>query len=181
MENFIASHRSDLLWTLSIIFILFIFKYVGSKAVHRVGKLSNKVEARTLLITKYISAALTLLGVGILSFIWGVDFKNLGLLFTSVFTVIGVALFANWSILSNVTAGVILFFSFPFKIGDRVKILDKEIESQEPYTIEDIKAFHVHLRKDNGELLTYPNNLMMQKPVTLMYKDTETLEDTAAL
>ncbi|NNE78308.1 MAG: mechanosensitive ion channel, partial [Pricia sp.] len=127
------------------------------------------VEARTLLITKYVSILLTLLGFGIISFIWGVNFRDVGLVFSSVFAVIGVALFAQWSIISNVTAGVILFFSFPFKIGDRVRILDKDIESEEPYRIEDIRAFHVSLRKKNGELLVYPNNLMMQKAVTLIY------------
>ncbi len=169
MENFIADNQTEILWSSVVIIILLVLKYIASKAVRRVGKLSNKVEARTLLITKYISIALTFLGVGIITFLWGVDFTNIGLLFTSVFTVIGVALFATWSILSNITSGVILFFSFPFKIGDRIKIWDKEIESEEPYTIEDIKAFHVHLRKDNGELLTYPNNLMMQKAVTLIY------------
>lgn len=181
MENFITTHRSDLLWTLIVIMILLILKFITSQAVRKVGKLSNKVEARTLLITKYISGALTFIGVGALTFLWGVDFRNLGLLFTSVFTVIGVALFANWSILSNVTAGVILFFSFPFKIGDRIKVWDKEIESEEPYTIEDIKAFHVHLRKDNGELLTYPNNLMMQKAVTLLYDFPAMDDDSKAL
>jgi small-conductance mechanosensitive channel len=181
MENFIASHQSELLWTLVIIIILLILKFIASKAVRRVGKLSNKVEARTLLITKYISGTLTVVGVAALTFLWGVDFRNLGLFLTSVFTVIGVALFANWSILSNVTAGVILFFSFPFKIGDRIKVWDKEIESEEPYTIEDIKAFHVHLRKDNGELLTYPNNLMMQKAVTLVYDFPAPDDDIKAL
>ncbi len=181
MENFIANNQNELLWTLIVIVILLILKFIASQAVRKVGKLSNKVEARALLITKYISIALTFVGVGFLTVLWGVDFRNLGLLFTSVFTVIGVALFANWSILSNITAGVILFFSFPFKIGDRVKIWDKEIESEEPYTIEDIKAFHVHLRKGNGELLTYPNNLMMQKAVTLLYDYPETDDDSQGL
>lgn len=88
-------------------------------------------------------------------------------------------MFASWSILSNVTAGVILFFSFPFKIGDRVKILDKDIDSDEPFLIEDIKAFHISLRKESGELLVYPpNNLLMQKAVTLVYNTEETPDGT---
>jgi len=149
--------------------------------IRKIGKISDIVEARTLLITKYVSVLLTFLGVGALTFIWGVNFKDLGLLFSSIFAVIGVALFASWSILSNITAGVILFFSFPFKIGDRVKILDKDIESEEPYLIEDIKAFHVNLRKDNGELLVYPNNLMIQKAVTLVYHYNDTPDSSEIL
>jgi small-conductance mechanosensitive channel len=181
MENFIFTHESEIIGTVVILVTLLILKYLGSKTVRKVGKLSDIVEARTLLITKYVSIVLTIIGLGALTFIWGVNFSNLGILFSSVFAVIGVALFATWSILSNITAGVILFFSFPFKIGDRVKILDKEIESEEPYTIEDIRAFHVHLRKDNGELLTYPNNLMMQKAVTLIYNYEVSTDDSDAL
>jgi small-conductance mechanosensitive channel len=90
-------------------------------------------------------------------------------LFSSVFAVIGVAMFATWSILSNVTAGIILFFSFPFKIGDRIRILDSDFP--EEADILDIKAFHLYLKKDNGELVTYPNNLLLQKGVALIAKN----------
>ncbi|PKA99999.1 mechanosensitive ion channel-like protein [Flavobacteriaceae bacterium MAR_2009_75] len=169
MEDFIGSYKHEILATVITLVIILILKFVSDKAIHKMGKISNIVEARTLLITKYASGLLTLIGLVAVSFIWGVNFKEVGLVFSSVFAVIGVALFASWSILSNITAGVILFFSFPFKIGDRVKILDKDIESEEPYLIEDIKAFHISLRKENGELLVYPNNLMMQKAVTLIY------------
>lgn len=173
MEEFLTGNQKELIWTAATIVIVFIFRFIGSKTVRRIGRLSGIAEARTVLITKYVYATLTFLGIGALTFIWGVNFQDLGLLFSSIFAVIGVALFAQWSILSNVTSGVILFFSFPFKIGDRIKILDKEIideqnENDNAFVIEDIKAFHVHLRRNNGELITYPNNMMLQKAVTLI-------------
>lgn len=37
--------------------------------------------------------------------------------------------------------------------------------------IEDIKAFHLHIRTLEGELITYPNNLILQKAVSLVAKD----------
>ncbi|MGB6153279.1 MAG: mechanosensitive ion channel domain-containing protein [Pricia sp.] len=169
VDDFFAEYKNELLATLILIVVLLILKFIFTKAIRRVGRLSDIVEARTLLITKYVSILLTIIGFGLLIFIWNIKVKDVGIAFASVFTIIGVALFASWSILSNITAGVVLFFSFPFKIGDRVKIMDKDIEGEEPYLIEDIRAFHVSLRKDNGELLVYPNNLMMQKAVTLLY------------
>ena len=181
MENFILENRSELLWTVICVITLLILKFLGTKTIRKVGKISDIVEARTLLITKYFSAAITMIGIGVLALIWGIDFRNLGLFFSSVFAVIGVALFATWSILSNITAGVILFFSFPFKIGDRIRIWDKEFEFEQSYIIEDIKAFHIHLRKDNGELLTYPNNLMVQKAVTRIFSDDAPDDDSEAL
>lgn len=173
MEEFFEINKSQFFWTGITLVTLFVLKYTGNKTVRRIGKISNKVEARTRLILKYISLTLTFLGIGALTFIWGVNFKDVGLLFSSVFAVIGVALFAQWSILSNVTSGVILFFSSPYKIGDRIKIMDKEITEDEEeghaiYVIEDIKAFHLHLRSNKGELVTYPNNLMLQKAIALV-------------
>lgn len=173
MEDFFIENQKELIWTLATFIIVIVFRLIGRTTVRRIGRLSGIAEARTLLITKYIYAILSFLGIGAITFIWGVNFKDLGLLFSSVFAVIGVALFAQWSILSNVTAGVILFFSFPFKIGDRIKILDKEIideenEDENTFIIEDIKAFHVHLRRNSGALITYPNNMMLQKAITLI-------------
>ena len=97
------------------------------------------------------------------------DLGDLALIFSSVFAVIGVALFAIWSILSNITSGIIMFFNFPYKIGDKIKIHDKDMPIEA--LIEDIKAFHLHLRTDDGELITYPNNLILQKAVSLVQKD----------
>lgn len=62
-----------------------------------------------------------------------------------------------------------MFFSFPYKVGDKIKIHDSD--SPIVAVIEDIRAFHLHLRLDNGDLVTYPNNLILQKAVTLVQKD----------
>jgi small-conductance mechanosensitive channel len=102
-------------------------------------------------------------------FVFGARPNDLAVVFSSVFAVIGIALFAIWSILSNVTSGIIMFFSFPHKVGDKIKIHDKDYPIEA--IIEDIRAFQLHLRLDNGNLVTYPNNLMLQKAVTLVEKD----------
>ena len=115
----------------------------------------------------------------LLAIAWGMGLTELSLIFSSVFAVIGVALFAIWSILSNITSGVILFFSFPYKIGDKIKIHDKDLPIEA--IIEDIKAFHLHLRTLEGELITYPNNLILQKAVSLVEKDVYLDEDKSSL
>jgi small-conductance mechanosensitive channel len=101
-----------------------------------------------------------------LTMIWGVDFRNLGLVMSSVFAVIGIALFAQWSILSNVTSGIIMFFTFPYKIGDYIKIHDKEAPCEG--IIEDIKTFHIILHTKDNEIITYPNSMMLQKGVSII-------------
>jgi hypothetical protein len=42
---------------------------------------------------------------------WGIDFSGVLLISTSLITTTGVALLANWSFLSNITAYFILLFS----------------------------------------------------------------------
>ena len=120
------------------------------------------------MIGRYVTVGLIFVALMIEGYILGVGLDDLSLIFSSVFAVLGIALFATWSILSNVTSGVILFFSFPYKVGDKIKIHDKDY----PITavIEDIRAFQSHLRLDNGDLVTYPNNLILQKAVTLVEK-----------
>ncbi|NKI26900.1 mechanosensitive ion channel [Arenibacter sp. 6A1] len=180
METFLINYDEQILGTLILVVILLVLKFLGAKAIKKVGKLSDIHEVRTRLIIKFSNITITFVGIVALTFIWGVDFQKLGLIFSSVFAVIGVALFAQWSILSNITSGIILFFSFPFKIGDRIKIMDKEIDlNDEIFFIDDIRGFHVHLRRTNGELMTYPNNLMLQKAVVLIqtYEDSKDSTD----
>ena len=170
MQDFIINYQSKLLATIIAIVTLLVIKFILSKTIRKVGSVSDLDKIRTRLIIKYVSFGLSVLGVVVIILIWGVNFRQLGLIFSSVFAVIGVAIFAQWSILSNVTAGIILYFSFPFKIGDRIKIMDKEMELEENYIIEDIRAFHIHLRNDASELITYPNNLMLQRAVLILKK-----------
>ncbi|WP_372973901.1 mechanosensitive ion channel family protein, partial [Muriicola sp.] len=115
MEDFILGYSNELLSSAIILTVLVILRFLTHKAVRKVGSISDLNEARTRLVSKYISFGFTALAIVALVLIWGVNIRELGLILSSIFAVIGVALFAQWSILSNVTAGIILFFSFPFK------------------------------------------------------------------
>jgi len=35
----------------------------------------------------------------------------------------------------------------------------------------------MHIRNDDGELITYPNNLILQKPISLLKKEVELLQE----
>lgn len=105
----------------------------------------------------------------ILIVIWGVDTKNLFAALSSVFAVIGVALFAQWSVLSNITAGVIIFFTSSFRIGNYIRILDKDMPIEAK--VEDIFTFYTHLRTKEGVLHVFPNNMLLQKAVTIIHEE----------
>ena len=169
MYEIFFNNKNEIIYTSVIVVLLIIFQFILKKAAHRKGLRSEISITRTRLMFQYINILIILIAIFLLAFAWGTDLKELSLIFSSVFAVLGVALFAVWSILSNITSGIILFFSFPFKIGDKIKIHDKDAPIEA--IIEDIKAFHLHLRSIDGELITYPNNLLLQKPVSLIQKN----------
>ncbi|MGJ8732363.1 MAG: mechanosensitive ion channel family protein, partial [Cellulophaga sp.] len=118
MNEFIDTHQNQLINSLICILGFIVLRFVTAKAISKIGRISDINKVRTKLIIRYVTILLMAISFIVLVYIWQVNFEDLGIIFSSVFAVLGVALFASWSILSNVTAGVILFFSFPFKIGD---------------------------------------------------------------
>lgn len=166
MQEFLGIYKTSLIYTVIIILTLYVLQFLLRKTAERVGVRAELHATRIRLMVKYINGFIILIGVFLLALIWGVEARDVTLVFSSVFAIIGVALFAFWSVLSNVTAGVILFFSFPYKIGSSIKIHDKDLPIEAE--IEDIRAFYVLLRTQEGELITYPNNLILQKAVSLV-------------
>lgn len=154
--------------------LLILLRIISTKLVRRYAKLNQKLEHRTTLVIKYIHLLINILVIIALILIWGVQTKDIFIALSSITTVVGVAMFAQWSILSNITSGIILFFSFPFKIGDIIKIHDKDfpIEAE----IEDIGAFHVFLKTIDGEKIIYPNNLLLQKGISILKNHFENTE-----
>ncbi|WP_417290134.1 mechanosensitive ion channel domain-containing protein [Corallibacter sp.] len=165
----VETYKTELVQSIILFAILYIIRFIAALAIKKIGRKSGINDARIHLIIRYASVTLILIGLLVVAVIFGTEMKDLTLVFSSVFAVIGIGLFAIWSILSNITSGIIMFFSFPYKVGDKVQIHDKDFPVEA--IIEDIRAFQLHLRLDNGDLVTYPNNLILQKPVTLIEKD----------
>ena len=127
--------------TLIVLIIYFILRISSTKLVRKYAKINSILEHRTNLVIKYIHLLINILAFISIIIIWGVKKDQILLITSSLFAVVGVASFAQWSILSNISAGIIIFFSYPFKIGDKIKIHDKDfpIEGE----IMDVKAFYI--------------------------------------
>ena len=149
-------------------------RIVTRKVINSYARMHTDSDLRVQHVNRVTNIAVNAVAFIILTAIWGVDTKNIFLTLSSVFAVIGVALFAQWSVLSNITAGVILFFSPAYRIGNYIKILDKDLPVEAK--IEDIFAFYTHLRTKEGELHIFPNNLLLQKAIQILHDPAE--EDT---
>ncbi|OXA90987.1 mechanosensitive ion channel domain-containing protein [Flavobacterium hercynium] len=167
-------YSQEIFATVILLISLIALRIIVANLIRSYAKTSQLIEHRTNLVIKYTHILMNILVTVCLIVIWGVETKDIFITVSSIATVIGVAMFAQWSILSNITSGMILFFSFPFKIGDTIKIHDKDFPLEAE--IEDISTFHVNLRTKEGEKIIFPNNLLLQKGISIMpakYEDRE--------
>lgn len=164
--NFFNDFTKEVIASGILLLVFFLLRIIVSKLVRRFAAITHRIEHRTNLVIKYINLLNSILTLIALILIWGVQAKDIIIAISSITTVVGVAMFAQWSILSNITSGVILFFSFPFKIGDVIRIHDKDFPIIAE--IQDIRAFHVALITKDGEIIIYPNNLLFQKGISIM-------------
>ncbi len=95
--------------------------------------------------------------------IWGLNMKDLWVISSVILGFIGAALFAVWSLLSNVLAAYILFFSKPFDIGDFIILQDggDSIKGE----IINMTTFYVKIKLEDGGIAMIPNNMTFQKTI----------------
>ena len=169
MQDFLSTHKAEIFNTIIVFGVFFFIQLIVRFFIRRSAKQKGKNIGRIRLIGRYVTVTFLMIAVLVEAFVLGIKMEDLIVVFSSVFAVLGITLFAGWSILSNVTSGIVMFFSFPYKVGDKILIHDKDYEVKG--VIEDIRSFQLHVRKDNGELVTYPNNLLLQKAVSLIEKN----------
>jgi small-conductance mechanosensitive channel len=164
--NFFEYYLKEEIATGLVIISVILLRLILSKAVKKYSRSHTVIEKRTNLVIKYIHLMINILAAISLIVIWGVQKNDILITLSSIATVVGVAMFAQWSILSNITSGIIVFFSFPFKIGDIIKVHDKDFPFEGE--IIDINAFHTDLITKDGEHMVYPNNLLLQKGISII-------------
>ncbi len=133
-----------------------------TQTITKIGSIKSVKNYRIKYISKTVNLVLSGFFIILLFLFLGIEYSQLSLFLSSVFAILGVALFAQWSILSNITASLIIFFAFPYRVGDAVKVIDKEEDISG--VIEEISLFHVIIKKGD-DLITYPNTLILQKAV----------------
>lgn len=123
---------------------------------------SNMKEGTTQRAYDTLRLVVAILTVVALLIIWGVDFGGLLLISTSLLTLTGVALFASWSLLSNITAYFILLVHSSFRRGNFIRVIDAD-NYIEGY-IAEVNLFNTRLITADRETVIYPNNLLLARP-----------------
>lgn len=118
----------------------------------------DKARISIRMVTNVISIVLIL-------FVWGFDFNGLMTMSVGLIALLGVSLFAGWSILSNVTAFFLLVFHESYKRGNFIRVIagDNYLEGY----ISEINLFNTKLITEDKEVIVYPNIQLMSNPALI--------------
>ena len=153
--------ENQLLLTFGILIVTVIIKLLSRKSVNRFLNRFDFDTKRKRIVHRIINLFLFIFVTVSLISIRNIDKKDLIVFLTSVVTVLGIAFFAQWSILANITSSLILFFNHPLKIGQNIRVLDKEYDVEGKLV--DISFFFMYIRNAEGYLITIPTSVALQK------------------
>lgn len=159
----------SIILTLILLLITFVTIRFANFFIKKMGEKKEVVTKRIYYVTKFAHFVIYFIALIALAIVWNVEFGGISILASSIFAVIGVALFAQWSILSNLTSSIIIFFTFPARVGDTIKIMDGDNSIQGE--IIEISLFHIEILDEKNNKILYPNNLFIQKPIMNIAKN----------
>jgi len=156
-------YKFQIVETIIIILIFLVLKLTTKNVIKKVGVRFNYQSGRIKITNKIVSVLLLIILAAILMIIWGVDQSELLLFLSTMLTILGVAFFAQWSIISNITSTLIIFFNHPIKIGDSLTIMDKDYQIEGK--LSDIGIFFIIIKTKENKKITIPSNVFMQKMI----------------
>lgn len=156
----------NILQSVLVLIVFLAIRYiVGRIVVKRYIKANFDITRKQITLKLLNVLFIVILGFT-LAGIWGLTGAQVLGYIASVITILGVAFFAQWSLLSNITSGLILFFNHPLKIGDYVEIVDKDFPMEG--RVENITLFFLHLRNKQKQVYTLSNTVVVQKTMRIL-------------
>ncbi|WP_298135898.1 mechanosensitive ion channel domain-containing protein [Flavobacterium sp.] len=150
----------------TVVIVTYIFCFFTTKvAINNLLKNTQLERGRRKIMIKALNLIFLISSFIIIGAIWGLKQNEIALFASTLLTAFGIAFFAQWSLLSNITSSIILFFNHPLKIGDKIEILDKDYSFEGEIT--DLNYFFLHLKLENNKIITIPNSLLLQKSIAI--------------
>jgi small-conductance mechanosensitive channel len=158
--------KVQIIETLIVILLYIIIFYLTKNTINRYLKNKHLQRTRRKILIKVVHFFSSIAAVIFIAAIWGLKQNEIAVFASSILTAIGIAFFAQWSLLSNITSSILLFFNHPLKFGDYITVLDKDFPFEGE--VRDLTFFFVHLKTKEGEIITIPNNLIFQKSISII-------------
>ena len=162
MPAWVTAYLVHILLSLAVLAFYFVLKRI---VFPRLESYVEEGELRNVALLKAVYLFRVLYGVVsliLILFVWGFDFEWLLALSSGIVALTGVALFAQWSMLSNVTAFFILLVNASYRRGNFIRVIEAD-NYVEGY-IAEINVFNTVLLTEHDERINYPNNLLITRP-----------------
>lgn len=154
---------TNLMFTVVILIMALLLSKTSASFINKIATNKQVLPQRSYYVNKFFQFLLVIMTLITLLIVWNIKFGGIMVFASSIFAIIGVALFAQWSMLSNLTASIIIFFTFPARVGDKIKVIDGD--NSISGEILEISLFQIVILNDENDTILYPNNLFLQKPI----------------
>jgi small-conductance mechanosensitive channel len=139
------------------IILYFIFKI----AINNFLKKTPLERSRRKMAIRAVQLFTTITAITLITGVWGFKQNEIALFASTILTALGIAFFAQWSLLANITSSILIFFNHPVKLGDYVKVLHKDYHYEGEVT--EMDYFFVHIKTIDNEIITIPNSHFFEK------------------
>jgi small-conductance mechanosensitive channel len=158
--------KIQIIETLVLLVLYLVAFFLTKTFINNTLKKTQVQRPRRKMIIKAIHLFTSIGVIILMAGIWGLKQNEIAVFASTLLTALGIAFFAQWSLLSNITSSIILFFNHPLKLGDTIKVLDKDYPFEGEVT--ELTYFFIHLKTSNGEIITIPNSIILQKSVAVI-------------
>ena len=159
-------HKAQIVETAVVLILYVLALFIVNTIINNVLKNTQLQRSRRKIIIKAVHLFTSLAALILIAAIWGLNQNEIAIFASTIITALGIAFFAQWSLLSNITSSILLFFNHPVKLGDTIKIMDKDCPFEGEVT--ELNYFFVHLKTKDGEIITIPNSILMTKPFSII-------------
>jgi small-conductance mechanosensitive channel len=146
--------------------------FIVKSVINKVLKKTQFERGRRKMTIRAIQLFTTITAIILLTGIWGFKQDEIALFASTILTALGIAFFAQWSLLSNITSSILIFFHHPVKLGDFIKVLHKDYQYEGEVT--EMNYFFVHIKTPKGEVITIPNSHFFEKSFSVLDTKNET-------
>lgn len=160
------TYKIQIAETIAVLAGYIIVHYITKIIVNNSLKQTHMQRGRRKMIIKAFHLLSFITATVLLSAIWGVKQNEIAVFVGTILTAVGIAFFAQWSLLSNITSSLLLFFNHPVKIGDTIKVLDKDYPFEGD--VSDLTYFFVHLKTESGEI--HNSKLTFTSKISFSYR-----------
>lgn len=152
-----------------ILTVALVLHLLGRRALERVGR-AGRLSSNT----RFMATAVLKWGLVVIASVavmqqFGISVHSLWTALSAVFVLVAVGFVALWSVLSNMLCAVFLVLFAPFRIGDRVEIIEIVLNDGTKQglrgTVTGIDLIYTTLHDDDDSTVRIPNNMLFQRAI----------------